>query len=63
MYKMSKKQYYLPGIDEFTQLVETPASKERTDKHRYMINTVVSIVAAIASIIAAVVSVLAYLGN
>lgn len=60
---MSKKQYYIPGVDKFSQLVETPASKERTDKQRYIVNTVVSVVAAIASIIAAVVSVLAYLNG
>lgn len=60
---MSKKQYYIPGVDKFTQLVETPASKEKTDKQRYVINTAISVIAAIASIVAAVVSVLAYLGS
>ena len=60
---MSKKRYFIPGVDEMTQLIETPASKERTDRNRYIFNTIVSVVAAVASIIAAVVSVLAYFGG
>lgn len=54
------KRYYIPGIDEFNQLVETPESKERTERRRFIINTAISIVAAIASIVATVVSILAY---
>lgn len=53
------KQYYIPGVDEFNQLVETPASKEKTEKRRYLINTVVSIVGAVSGIVAAVVSIIA----
>lgn len=60
---MSKKRYYAPGVDSFVQLVETPASKERTEKQRYWVNTIISVIAAVASIVAAVVSVLAYIGN
>ena len=60
---MPKKQYYIPGVDKFSQLVETPASKEKTDTRRYIVNTAISVVAAIASIVAAVVSVVAYLGG
>lgn len=56
---MSKK-YYIPGVDEFTQLVETPTSKEKSEKHRYIINTAISIVAAVASIVAATVALLTY---
>ena len=46
---MSKK-YYLPGVDEINQLVETPASKERTESRRFWINTIISSVSAIAAI-------------
>ncbi len=53
---MSKK-YYLPGVDEINQLVETPASKERTESRRFWINTIISSVSAIAAIVAAVVAI------
>lgn len=56
---MSKK-YYIPGVDEIHQLVETPASKEKTERKRYIVNTAISIVGAVTGIIAAVVSILAY---
>lgn len=56
---MSKK-YYITGVDEIHQLVETPASKEKTERNRYIINTVVSMISAIAAVIAAIVSILAY---
>lgn len=58
---MSKKSYYLPGFDSVNQLVETPASKERTERNRFLINTIVSAVSAIAAIVAAVVAILAYI--
>ena len=58
---MSKKSYYIPGVDSIHQLVETPASKEQTDTHRYIINTVISVVSAVAAIVAAVAAVLTYL--
>lgn len=54
------KRYYIPGVDNLQQLVETPESKERTDSRRFILNTIISVVAAIASIVAAVVSILAY---
>lgn len=60
---MRKKQYYIPGVDNFSQLVETPASKEKTDTHRYIVNTAISVVAAVASVVAAVISVVAFLGD
>lgn len=59
---MSQKRYYIQevhGVDEFCQLVETPASKERTEKHRFVITTVTCIVSAVAAVIAAIASVLA----
>lgn len=56
---MSKKQYYIPGVDEFNQLVETPASRERTEKRRFIITTVVCVISAVAAVIAAVASILA----
>lgn len=58
---MSKKRYYLPGVDELHQLVETPASKERTERHRFVITVVISTISAIAAIVAAVASVIACL--
>lgn len=60
---MSKKLYYIPGVDELNQLVETPASRERTDRNRFIVNTVISAVSAVAAVVAAVVSVLAYIGG
>lgn len=57
----SKKRYYIPGIDELHQMVETPASRERTDKNRFILNTAICIVSAVAAIVAAVASVLALL--
>lgn len=51
-----KKSYYIPGFDEFNQLVETPASKEITDTRRFIITTAISIIAAIAAIVAAIAS-------
>lgn len=59
---MSKKHYYIPGVDEINQMVETPASKERTDNHRFVITTVICAVSAVAAVVAAVASVAALLG-
>lgn len=59
MVAMSKKHYYITGIDEMHQLVETPASKERTEKRRFIITTVTCVVSAIAAVVAAIASVLA----
>lgn len=58
---MHKKKYYIRGLDDFNQLVETPASKEQTEKERFIISTIISVVAAVASIIAAVASILVLL--
>ena len=58
---MSKKRYYIPGVDRINGLVETPSSKERTDRKRFIITTVLAAIAAIASVIAAVVSIMAYI--
>lgn len=58
---MSKKRYYIPGVDEPNQMVETPASKERTEKKRFVITLVISIIAAAASIVAAIASVISIL--
>lgn len=55
------KRYYMPGIDELNQMIETPASKERTDRNRFVLNTAICIVSAVAAIIAAVAAVLALL--
>ena len=57
---MSNKKYYVTGVDEIHQLVETPASKEKTEKNRFVITLVVSVVAALTSIVAAVFSILSY---
>lgn len=58
-----KKQYYITGVDEIHQLVETPKSKEKTERRRFIINTVISIIAAVASVAATIVSLLAYFGG
>lgn len=58
---MSKKRYYVPGIDQLNQLVETPASRERTERNRFLISLVISIVSAFAAIVAAVASILAFI--
>lgn len=57
---MSNKKYYVTGVDEIHQLAETPASKEKTEKNRFVITLVVSVVAALTSIVAAVFSILSY---
>ena len=59
---MSRKRYYLPGVDEIHQLEETPASKAITERNRFIITVVVSALATVASVVAAVFSVLAYFG-
>lgn len=59
---MSYKRYYLPGVDEIHQLVETPASKEKTDRIRFVVTVVVSVAATIEAIVAAVFGALAYFG-
>lgn len=58
---MSKKLYYVQGVDELHQMVETPASKERTEFKRFIINIAISTVSAIAAIVAAVVTIMAYI--
>lgn len=53
-----KKKYYITGVDELNQLVETPASRERTERNRFVINTILTAVSAIAAIVAAVAAVI-----
>ena len=53
-----KKKYYITGVDKLNQLVETPASRERTDRNRFIINTILTAVSAIAAIVAAVAAVI-----
>lgn len=55
------KKYYNPRIDQLNQLVETPASKEKTEKRRFVINTIVSVISAVAAVFAAIFAVLTYL--
>lgn len=58
--KMSnKKRYYIPGVDTINQMVETPASKERTDKKRFVWNTIISAISAVAAVAAAIASFIA----
>ncbi len=59
---MSRKRYYVPGVDELRQLEETPASKAITERNRFIITVVVSALATVASVVAAVFSVLTYFG-
>lgn len=56
---MSKKRYYIPGVDSFNQLVETPASKERTEKKRFLATLILSAVAAVASVAGVIISIIA----
>lgn len=42
-------------------LVETENSKARTEKQRFLVNTLISIVSALAAIIAAIFAALAYI--
>ena len=58
---MSKKMYYIPGVDKLNQLEETPASKEKTELRRYVFNTIVSVISAVAAIAAAILALLTYL--
>lgn len=55
------KKFYIPGMDKLNQMVETPASKEKTDFKRYIVNTIISIVSAVVAIVAAVVAIMTYL--
>lgn len=59
--RKSKKRYHITGVDEINQLVETPASRERTDRNRFIITTVICVISAVAAVVAAVASVLAIL--
>ena len=55
------KWYYIPGVDHLNQLVETPASKERTDFRRFLITAILTAISALAAIVAAVAAVLTYI--
>lgn len=57
---MPKKQYYMPGVDKLNQLVETPVSRMKTESRRFIVNTAITIVAAIAAIVAAIVAIMTY---
>ena len=54
-----KREYYIPGIDEITQMVETPKSRERTENRRFVVTTVLCVVSAVAAVVAAVASIIA----
>lgn len=56
-----KKRYYIPGVDEVPQMVETPASRERTENRRFVVTTVLCVVSAVAAVVAAVASIIALL--
>lgn len=57
----SRKRYEIPGVDHLNQLVETRASRERTENNRFIISTVICVISAVASIVAAVASILSLL--
>nr|DAV05383.1 MAG TPA: hypothetical protein [Caudoviricetes sp.] len=57
----SYKRYYTDTSTGFNQLVETPASKEKTEFRRFLVTAVISAVSAVAAIVAAVASVLSCL--
>lgn len=54
------KRYYIPGIDEINQLIETPRSREKTDFRRFLITSIIAGLSAVGAIIAAVFAVLTY---
>lgn len=53
-----EKRYYVQGVDELNQFIETPASREITDTKRFYITTIISVVAAIGAVAAAIFSLL-----
>lgn len=55
----NEKKYYIPELDEINQFVETPASRERTDRQRFLINTVLTTISAVAAVVAAIAAILA----
>ena len=55
------KRYEMYHSSEgFNILVETPASKARTEKNRFLISLVFTIISTVTSIVAAVFAILAY---
>lgn len=58
---MSKKRYYIPGVDKINQMVETPASKEKTERNRFIITVVLSVISITLSAVAAIASVISCL--
>lgn len=60
---MAKKEYYITGVDNIHQLVETPKSKERTEKHRFLIALFVSAFAGLAAVVSAIASIVALING
>ena len=58
---MRKKTYFIPGVDELKQLVETPASKEKTERERFAWSIAASAISAVAAIVAAIAAILTYI--
>ena len=52
------KKYYIPGVDNLNQLVETPASKAKTELNRFVITVSISAISAVAAVVAAVVTIM-----
>lgn len=56
------KRYELHRTEEgLNVLVETAASKARTEKTRFLITLIISLVSALAAVVAAVFAILAYI--
>lgn len=56
------KRYEMHRTEEgFNILVETPASKARTEKSRFLISLFFTVISTIASVVAAVFAILAYI--
>lgn len=51
---MSRKRYYIQNIEGLGHMVETPESKARTEKARFIVTVVISSISALAAIAAAV---------
>lgn len=57
----NKRYEMYHSSDGINTLVETPASKARTEKNRFLISLFFTIISTITSIIAAVFAILAYI--
>lgn len=60
MFQKNKKLYKTIQENGLNVLVETEGSKARTEKARFLVNTIISVISAIAAIVAAIFAALPY---